>query len=190
MSKRVHWYLEGWIHQKERVPSGKEKTVWIYTGAYFSFLVDTRGLRRLKAAYGICIGLESVLWFLLALGQAAGKDTAFYVGGPWYMSMIPLMFLLIGGLYFMRVPLRMTYRDMYGSYQVIVYSNVALLVMHGVSVVGMIVFLFAGQQPYQFGRELLWLLGALVCTGLDGVVMYLHRHYPPLAVPAEPGREL
>lgn len=190
MSKRVHWYLEGWSRRKERTPSGKEKTVWVYTGAYFSFLLDSRALRRLKAAYGVCIGLESVLWFLLALGRTAGKDGAFYVGGPWYMSLVPLLFLLIGGLSFMRVSQRMTYRDMYGSYKVMVYSNVALLIMHGIAAVGMIVFLAAGRQAYQPGRELGWLLGVLICTGLDGAIMYLHRRYPPLAIPAEPGGEL
>ncbi len=184
MAKRVHWYLEGWVRQKERMPSGKKKTVWHYTGDYYRFSLDERGLRRLKASYGGCIGLESVLWFVLAMIPSVGKDEIFYVGGPWYVSMIPLMFLIIGGAYFMRVRPRMTYRDMRGSYQVIVYSNVFLLVLHGLSVVGMIVFLFAGQRPYSLSQELLWLAGALVCTGLDGAVMALHRRYPPLTTAA------
>ena len=185
MAKRVHWYLEGWVHQKEKTPSGRERTVWAYTGSYFAFDVDAKGLRRLKAEYDACIALDVVLWLILSLCEATGRDKAFYVGGPWYISMIPLMFLLIGGLFLLRVPLRMTYRDMYGSYKVILYSAWPLLILHGLSVLGEVVYLYVGRGSYPVGKEILWLIGALFCAALAGIVLRLCCRFPALVIPGK-----
>lgn len=185
MAKRVNWYFDGWTHEQTLTPGGRKKTRWSYHGVYYSYGLDARRLRRLKRAHIAAALLETALWFVMCLPKTAGRDAAFYVGGFWYLCILPLMALLIGAWGMRGVSEKMTYRDVCAGDRNLRRGAWALLALQCASVAGALVFLavyWSGLDPV---RELFWLAGALLCALVTAAHLALLRRVRPMQLPQE-----
>lgn len=185
MARPVNWYLDGWVRHKELTPTGKVVTIWNYQGAYYTYGVEEKQLKRLKISYVVC-GLLLILgWFALGMSSAKGKDAAFYVGAPWFLCMLPLMELFLGMVGMRSASNKMTYRDMYAGYKRLLYGVRGCLPLMAISAVGEIVFLCIYRTQLRLLFELLWLLGVLVLVAVNAVLLVLQSRYRPWLIPKE-----
>ena len=189
MKKHINWYLDGWRRRTEYDVSGKKHTVWDYQGAYYSYHLEAAALSRLKwrrIATGVFLLL---LWIVLSLSPAKGKDYAFYVGGPWFLAILPLMELLLGMIGTGRTRAQMTYRDFYAGYKRLQYGSYILFPLLFVAVVSDIVFAIVYRQYISTLWEILWIIGAAICMLTDGVlIVSLCRNVPQMMPPVEGNR--
>ena len=185
MARRVNWYFEGWKKDREVTASGKEKTVWKYNGVYYEFQLTKKQLLLMKAGYTCLSVLLIGLWVLFSFLPGAGRETAVYVGAPWFLQIIPFMYLIVGLYGIWRSGTKMTYRDVYAGYYRIRYVKWILLFLQIICLIGEIIFLIVFHAYISVGSELLWLLGAFLCLLAILGLFILHRKFPPYQIPEE-----
>ena len=183
MSRNINWYFEGWKKDREMTASGREKTVWKYNGVYYEFQLTKKQLFLIKAGYTCLSALLIGLWILFSFLPGAGRENAFYVGAPWFLQIIPFMYLLVGLFGIWRSAEKMTYRDVCAGYYRIRYVKWILLILQLISVIGEIIFLIVFHAYISIGKELVWLLGAILCLFTIIGIFILHRKSPPYQIP-------
>lgn len=174
---RQDWYLEGW-NREVIEENGKKRTVWRYTGEYFRYDLTPKGLKRLKAAYGLLTVMLLAVWLHFSMMRVASREF-FFVGAEWFLCILPFMELILGVCCFLPVKEKMTYRAMYGSYKRCTYGSRILLVLLFLTIVGEIVFLVLYGGRVYLRREIVWLLGVLWCFVCDLIIVILLHKYPP-----------
>ena len=185
MAGKTNWYFEGWKKDREITASGKEKTVWKYTGVYYQFQLDEKQRKKMKAGYTCLSVLLIGIWVLFSFLPGTGRETAFYVGAPWFLQIIPFMYLIVGLCGILRSGDKLTYRDVRAGYYRIGYIRWILLILQLVCVIGEIIFLIVYNSYIQIGAELLWLFGALLCLAMITGIFILHRKFPPYQIPEQ-----
>ena len=181
MKKHINWYLDGWHRRIERDVSGKKHTVWEYQGVYYSYDLKPAAFSRLKwkrVAAGVLLLLA---WFVLSMLPAKGKDYAFYVGGPWFLAILPLMELFLGLIGTIRTPAKMTYRDFYAGYKRLQYGSYIAFPFFLIAVIGDIVFAILYQNHISLSWEALWIAGGIICVLINGIlIVSLRRSVPQI----------
>ena len=195
MTRKVNWYFEGWKKDREITDSGREKTVWKYSGVYYEFQLNGKSLTKkqlvlMKAGYTCLTVLLIGLWILFSFLPGAGRENAPYVGAPWFLQIIPFMYLIMGLYGIWRSGTKsagriMTYREVYAGYYRIRIVKWILLILQLTSVIGEIIFLIIYHSYISVGAELLWLLGAVLCLLMIIGIFILHHKFPPYQIPEE-----
>ena len=155
----------------ERDSSGK----LVYTGPRYGYS-DSDTQRRLKVQTG-----------LLTLGMLAGEVLAQFfpsLGGmqrymaiPSLLSLIPLIFWIMGQLELLLAKQSWELRIYYSGYRRLYRAGICELVLLGLWLLGEVWFLI--RQPASFGSEVLYLaciVLSLVCTA--GMTALLHKNPP------------
>ena len=205
MARKINWYFEGWKKDREITDSGREKTVWKYSGVYYEFQLNGKNLTgkqltMMKAGYTCLSVLLIGLWILFSFLPGAGRENAPYVGAPWFLQIIPFMYLIMGLYGIWRSGTgsdgtevtgteydgtKMTYRDVYAGYYRIRIVKWILLILQLISVIGEIIFLIIYHSYISVGAELLWILGAILCLLMIIGIFILHRRICPYQIPEE-----
>ena len=94
--------------------------------------------------------------------KSIGRDTVLYVGAFWYVSLIPMVYMLMGAAGALRLKMEMTYRDLYSCYRRIKVASWILPVLFLGALVGEIVFLSIYQEYFSYQQELPWMIGAFI----------------------------
>ena len=185
MARKVNWYFEGWKKDREITASGKEKTVWKYTGVYYQFQLDGKQMIMMKAGYTCLSVLLTGIWVLFSFLPGTGRENAFYVGGPWFLMIIPFMYLIMGLYGIWRSGEKLTYRDVCAGYYRIRYVKWILLILQVICIIGETVFMIIYSSYINIGAELLWLSGAVLCLFMIIGIFILHGKFPPYQVPEQ-----
>jgi len=180
MTKTTNWYLEGWEYREQIGKNGKPKKVLVYTGKYYTLGPDKKKRRRLKTAV-LALGLLAVaLLAFLGIWGCGGLETI-YVGAPFYVTILPAIYILMGSVVYAWAPEEMTYRDLCASERRLKRSTTFAAVLLGISVAGQVVFVIltaSGVCSGEVGRELLWLGGDALCFAAVLTLCLLTRRFP------------
>lgn len=142
--------------------SGRLRTVWNYNDDYYSFDLSPKGFQLLKICFIAVPALIVVLWILASLIRSTGRDTVLYVGAFWYVSLIPMVYMVMGAAGAIRMKKEMTYRDLYACYRRIKVASWILPVLFLLAIIGDVVFLTIYKEYFSLQGELPWMIAAFV----------------------------
>lgn len=162
IGRKKNWYFEGWQSRKTLSPSGKLKTVWEYNNDYYGFDLDDNKLKLLKISFIVIPALIVALWILFSLIRCYERDSILYIGGFWYVAVIPMIYMVMGACGAIKLSKEMTYRDLYACYRRIKVSSIALSILFLGAVAADIVFVIVYSEFFTFSMEMPWLLGAII----------------------------
>lgn len=162
LGHKKNWYFNGWESRKEMSSSGRLRTVWTYNDNYYSFDLSAASFLRLKICFIAVPALIVLCWIIFSLIKSIGRDTVLYVGAFWYVSLIPMVYMLMGAAGALRLKMEMTYRDLYACYRRIKVASWILPVLFLGALVGEIVFLCIYQEYFSYQQELPWMIGAFI----------------------------
>lgn len=162
LGHKKNWYFNGWESRKEMSSSGRLRTVWNYNDDYYSFDLSPKGFQLLKICFIAVPALIVVLWILASLIRSTGRDTVLYVGAFWYVSLIPMVYMVMGAAGAIRMKKEMTYRDLYACYRRIKVASWILPVLFLLAIVGDVVFLTIYKEYFSLQGELPWMIAAFV----------------------------
>ena len=176
--KYRNWYFQGWERRKDE----DGRNAYVYTGEYY----------RLQDGFKLPVLGAGVLLIVLYLTAALLPSS----GGMWriaavpqLLELIPLIYLVLGGVCLARCRGDFTFRDWYASWRRLersaLFSTVFCCLMAGVEIVYLI--LFAGE--YTLPRELLFLLNELLCAGLSVFLFVFIRKHPCTQTVMESNKE-
>ena len=143
-------------------PSGRLRTVWTYNDDYYTFDLSPKRFQMLKICFIAIPALIVLLWISGSLIRSIGRDTVLYVGAFWYVSVIPMVYMVMGAAGAIRLKPEMTYRDLYACYRRIKVASWVLPILFLLSIVGDIVFVVIYNDYFSLQPELPWLIGAFV----------------------------
>ena len=153
--------------------TGREKPVARYRGKYFR--VDAARKRTAVGRLWLCFGAALAL-FLLAGLVPSWSSLCGYVA-PWYMlSLLPLLYLLMGTVRITRMKERLTEVDLHDGPGYVKNAGIGLLGLGAAWAVADAVFLLC-SRPAPWGQEALFLgcgaasaaIGWLVIRTMDGL---------------------
>ena len=162
LGRKRNWYFNGWESRKEMSSSGRVRTVWTYNDDYYAFDLSPKAFRLLKICFIAVPALIVLLWIFFSLVKSIGRDTVLYVGAFWYVSVIPMIYMVMGAAGAFKLQPEMTYRDIYACYRRIKVASWILPVLFLLSVIGNVVFLIIYKEYFSIQTELLWMIGAFV----------------------------
>lgn len=152
------WYFQGW----ERGANGELH----YTGEYYAL---PEGKPR-AAVLGLGGGLVA-LYLLTAFFPSEGGMWRI-AAIPQLLELIPLIYLVMGGVRLARAKGPMTYRDWYASWRRIRTSAAWSLGITAAMAAAELAFIFAADKP-AVGQELFYLSRVLGCAALS---LFLWRY--------------
>ncbi len=162
LGRKKNWYFNGWESRKEMSSSGRIRTVWEYNDDYYSFDLSLKAFRLLKICFIAVPAMIVLLWILFSLVKSIGRDTVLYVGAFWYVSVIPMIYMVMGAAGAVKLKPEMTYRDIYACYRRIKVASWILPVLFLFSLIGNIVFLNIYREYFSLQTELPWMIGTFV----------------------------
>ncbi len=169
------WYFQGWERQTDE--SGK--TRFVYTGEHYSFPGGIAPVRRRTACLGAAL---TALYLPVALLPSEGGMWR-YAAIPQLLEIIPLIYLLMGVVCFMRAKEPLTFRDYYASWRrvkIAAYWSAGFTVLMALTE---LCYFFVAENVYLPG-EALFFLGELGCAALSILLaVYIKSH------PATPSAE-
>jgi len=173
LGHKKNWYFEGWKSRKTLSPSGKLKTVWEYDNDFYGFDIDEKKLKLLKISFIVLPAFIVLLWVFFSLVSCIERDTVLYIGGFWYVTVIPMVYMVMGACGAFKLKKEMTYRDIYACYRRIKVSSIALTILFLGAVVGDVVFVAVFNEFFSLSMEMPWLLGALIELILSAVLFVI-----------------
>ena len=162
LGRKKNWYFNGWESRKEMSPSGRLRTVWTYNEDYYSFDLPPKSFQLLKICFIAVPALIVLLWIAGSLIRSTGRDTVLYVGAFWYVSLIPMVYMVMGAAGAFRLKPEMTYRDLYACYRRIKVASWVLPVLFLLSIIGDIVFVAIYNDYFSLQPEIPWLTFAFL----------------------------
>lgn len=183
--KSVNWYFEGWKKNKETDDSGHTKTTWVYSGVKYRFQVEDTYVTHLKFGYIGMTAAMTVLWLVFSFVTCSGREKAAYAGAPWFIMIIPLMYLYMGVYGLIRSKSVMTYRDVRAGYYRIRYAKWALLVLQIIALAGEIIYLSINSHEIMISQELIWMAGICGCIACSIGIIILQNKFPPYQIPGD-----
>lgn len=165
------WYFRGWENQTD----GQGKKRLVYVGEYYSF---PGGTKALKAPCGALTAALTVLYLVVALFPSAGG--MWHVAAiPQLLTLIPLIYLIMGAVCLARAPERLTYRDYHASWRRLGRSAIGCAVTTGAMVAVELVYIFLSiDTQAAIWPELLYLLGELGCAAISGGLLWFIKKHP------------
>ena len=143
-------------------PSGRLRTVWTYNSDYYTFDLPPKRFQLLIISFIVIPALIVLVWIGSSLIPSTGRDTVLYVGGFWYFSLIPMVYMILGAIGAFKMKPEMTYRDLYSCYRRIKVASWGLPVFYLLSIIGDIVFVSIYNEYFSLQPELPWLCGAFL----------------------------
>ena len=183
MARKTNWYFEGWKKQRETDASGKKKTVWKYTGVYYQFSLSKKQLIMMKAGYTCLSVLLIGLWVLFSFLPGAGRENAFYAGAPWFLQIIPFMYLIMGLFGIWRSGEKLTFRNVRAGYYRVRIVKWILLILQSLCLAGELVFMIIYHSYMDMGAELVWLTGIILCLASIIGIFILNSRIRPYQIP-------
>lgn len=171
---RTNWYFEGWKKQGGR---------WEYHGVRYRFQAEESALHKLKVCYGAAALAMILIWLVCSVLWGVGKETSAYVGAPWFLQILPFMYLIMGVYGILRSGYDMTYRDLRAGFFRIRIAKWVLLILQAASVIGELVFLILYHSVLPVSEEILFMAGACLCILCTAVLLFLQYRYPPYQIP-------
>lgn len=158
------WYFQGWERRADE--SGKLR--FVYTGEVYRFPGGMAAVR--KPAVLLAAALIA-LYALVALNPSAG-GMWHWAAVPQLLEAIPLLYLLIGAVCFLRAKEPLTYRDWHASWRRMRYAASWSVVFAALMAAVEIAYFLAVPEA-RFADEILYFLGELALTALS---LALTRH--------------
>lgn len=168
------WYFEGY-EVKTVTENGKKKKVYgEYKGKYYSLGMDAAALKRFRIQHFLLCILYLAIYLFISLRPSYAAST--WPGMFNLLNLIPIIYLIIGSVYFLMAKPEMTIRTVYSSVKAIVRSLYAILIF---SVLAVISDIFAaGNAGNIFGENSVYLAGSLVCATVAAVLVVMWRKHP------------
>ena len=168
------WYMEGYSRQTVfDAKTGKNKTELVYQGLYYTYETDSiPGLKRMIAALSVLyLAVCVVPWFLP--GYITGYTWAGAVG---LLMVIPLVYLVIGCLFFLLQKVPLTSRQTYAGYWRIVRAfQFGFWIQLAILLCGIICLILYRSRITAPVQEILYLIVLLVCLVINRVFLGLIR---------------
>ncbi len=139
----IKLYFEGYEKQTVTDPdTGRQKTKYVYTGDYYCFQLEKGQFRRYKLESEL-LTLGGTAAFLTGGLLGSGGSTTVYSGVPAVVSVLPLLYLLMGlwGLVWDGSP-KMTIREYVYGLGRMRNSLWAVLLLWAVTFLGHVVYIF------------------------------------------------
>lgn len=172
--KMRDWYFEGY-EIKTVVKNGKTKRVYgDYKGKYYSLGMDAAELRAFRILYYSLCAIYLAVYFFISLQPSYAAAT--WPGMFNLVNIIPIIYLIIGSVYFITAKPEMTLRTVYSSVKTIIRSLYAILIFSILTVVSDIYV--AGKTGDIFGENTVFLAGSLVCAAITVVLVMMWRRHP------------
>ena len=177
--KNTHWYLRGWEYEQQTQPDGKVRQVLIYHGEYYW----TAGGTAPGYLRWIYLASAVLLWavLIILLTHISRGASLFFVGGACALTLIPAIYLAIGCIQVLRVPVIMTLRDMRSSYYRIRLASKWILALMLICLAGelfYLIFRLAGGYAIDWAGELIWLTGGIIGVVAPFADLRLLRRWP------------
>lgn len=170
MTHRGSRFFDG--YQLEQTPEGKKKLH--YTAQWYGFARPGQQ-RRVKAVVSGLILVTLVCYFTAQLRPSPG-GMARYMAIPSLLSLVPMIFLLMGFVNFLLAKDAWELRVYYSGYRRLFRAAVSQLVLFALWLLGE--GFYTGTHLEGAGAELGYLCCALVCTGAMVALVVLIRRNP------------
>ena len=175
------WYFRGWEYQESVEPGGRSGGRLVYTGEYYSFGVSGDKLRRLKKRYALLTAALLLCYVLCSLDTPTGSRSLW--GGACILTIIPLMYLLMGISCLLRAKPKMTYRDRHLSWFRIHYSSMAAALLLAIAAAGEAIYILRLATPP--AADIRWLAGQLLSLILSLAILIISCRFPPKMITPE-----
>lgn len=178
------WYMEGYTKQTVfDGKTGKTKTELVYQGLYYTYEVENITVFKLLCAVLslFYLAFSVVPWFLPS--YIAGYTWAGAVG---FLMAIPLVFLVIGCLFFLLQEIPLTTRQTYAGYWRIVRSfNYGFWIQLAILLCGIIWLILNSGMFRALTNELVYLGVLLAALVYNRICIRLIRKGTPVDVPED-----
>lgn len=181
MERKQNWYMQGWEYAESISDTGKQKRVLRYVGEYYAVTASKTKVILLKSVCALSVLLLGLIFYGLSSANiAVGRMT--YAHGPYLLTLIPLIYLVIGVVCFFCAPRKMTYRTYYGSVLRIKRASTAVLILTAASFLGNAARLayafFARNAGIAWRWEMIWMGGLLFSAILSAVIWGMLARLP------------
>jgi hypothetical protein len=176
--KATHWYLRNWEYENNRL---------VYKGEYYRVGGNVSSLPSLKMAYGGLCMLQWILIIVLLFHISRGASL-FFVGGSVALSMIPSIYLLAGVFQFLKIPDKMTYRDLHASIYRIRLSEKWSVCFFTVAFFGELFYIgfrLVSGLEIAWRSEALWLVGTQLAMDIPVIYLILLSKFREEVLPNE-----
>lgn len=121
-------YMEGYDARKIETGPGKYKIEYIYIGDYRTFDISGRQFVIMKLGYAMAAVILTVA-YILAATLTTSSYRVNYVAIPVLITIVPVVYLLIGAGGYVLVPRMMTPRNYRSSVMITKWSSLAILLL-------------------------------------------------------------
>lgn len=184
MSKWRDEYFQEYTVEKEILPSGRKRRLYVYHGNYY-FWREPEKVSSLKKEYAGLFALNLVVYFLTTLGNTQPSHTK-YLAVPALLALIAMMFELYAIVQFCMVKEKVRefeFNDLNTKLLGSTVSNAALTSAAG------IVSLYYAALTSLWLPYALTAIGFSVCAGCAIAVYRLHKSLHPVLVEEGEGAE-
>ncbi len=183
ISMKQNWYFQGWQKQPYDNDNGKLRYRYVYTGEYYKLANTESGVFPFKIINISLILIFAALWVFASLQASTGIEKA-YTGAAWFLNIIPLIYLFIGGTSLLFVKDKMTYRDVRGAFRRIKFSAVFSLIFCTLALAGQVFFLITATD-YQLGTEIIYAVCLALCIIINISLLYMQYRFPITMLPSQ-----
>jgi hypothetical protein len=180
MKPHGSWFFDGYTRVEQPTKDGAgTRQVLVYTGEYYGLPGGAEGLRTVKRQSVIATVLCLLAYFYAQFFPSSGGMYRL-VALPGILTLVPMMFLLIGLGNFLFAKTEWEIRVYYAGYRRMARWAIAQAVLLGLWAAAEIVYV--ALHLSLFGEELPYLMAALVSVAANLWLVLLTRAHPAVVV--------
>lgn len=179
MKIKGSWYFDGYKGVDEVQPNGKIKTRLEYVGEWYGFSGGKDELKDMKKKT-LILSIACVIPYFIAQFNPSVGGMVHWMAIPSLLSLIPLIFLVMGFINFLPAKEKWEIRVYYAGYRRLYRSSIGILVFLCIWLGMETVYVFLNLGSIL--GELLYFLCVAASTVLMAVQVWLMKTHPAVVV--------
>ena len=127
MSRKGSWYFDGYKRVEKEKPNGKMGSELVYVGEYYGFNGGKKEMTDLKKKT-LFLSIASLILYFYAQFNPSTGGMVHWMAIPSLLSLIPIMFLVMGFINFLPAKEKWEIRVYYAGYRRLYRSSIGTLV--------------------------------------------------------------
>ena len=179
MKRMGSWYFDGFKREEYTKPNGKKSSRLVYVGEWYGFPGGREEMLRLKKAAFLLTALSCIPYFYAQFNPAEG-GMVHWMAIPSLLSLVPLIYMIIGLINFLPSKDKWEIRVYYSGYRRLYRSAVVVLVLMCIWIVMEAVYIVMNLSSIL--SELAYFLCVVASTAFLACMIVLIRRHPAVVI--------